>query len=62
MDQEILITGIKVDKYLASVPHGLSDLVNTANAWSIEKPKSLGYNREVIRGKGRVITILTKIN
>jgi len=58
------ITEMKIGGYSLSVPHGLSELLNRANAWCIrEEPNfSSGYHREVIKkDNGRIVTVLTKI-
>lgn len=60
MKQDIIITGIRVGEHSVPVPHGLSELVNRANAWSTSKPDFSGYNRQVVRKNGKLVTIITK--
>lgn len=60
---EIIITGIRIGGHSVPVPHGLSELVNKANAWSIraEKPEVKGYHQEVVKKDGKLMTIFTKV-
>lgn len=62
---EITITKLILDGHEREPPHGLSELVNRANAWGkstgIQIPD--GYEREVIVGdNGRLVTILRKVD
>jgi hypothetical protein len=59
----ITITGIRIGEQSVPVPHGLSELINRANAWSIveEKPKFKGYHREIVMQDGKLKTVLTKV-
>lgn len=58
----IIITGIKIDGHSIPTPHGLSELINNSNAWSVltDKPELKGYHREVFKKDGKLITKLTK--
>jgi hypothetical protein len=61
---QIIIKGIKIGEHSISVPHGLSEILNKANAWSIqkEKPDFKGYHREVVKKEnGKLMTIFTKL-
>jgi hypothetical protein len=61
---KIIIKGMKVGGFDVAVPHGLSEILNKANAWSIktEKPSLEGYHREVVKKEdGKLMTIFTKI-
>jgi hypothetical protein len=63
VSHNITITGIRIGEHSVPVPHGLSELINRTNAWSIltEKPDFEGYHREVVRKDGKLMTILTKV-
>jgi hypothetical protein len=58
----ITITGMSLDGHSIPVPHGLSELVNTAGAWGIPKQKSAisdQYDRRVEKRGDRLVTVLT---
>lgn len=58
----ITITGMSIDDHNVPVPHGLSELLNHAGAWSAEPiPPLDGYRREVKRVNGRLVTELIYI-
>ena len=58
----ITITGMQLDGHPVTVPHGLSELLNRAGAWSAEPiPPLDGYRREVKRLNGRLVTELTYV-
>jgi hypothetical protein len=61
---ELTITGMRIGEYSVPVPSGLSELINRANAWSLqtEKPKFEGYHREVVKKDGKLFTIFTKVS
>jgi hypothetical protein len=54
---------LRIGEHSVPVPHGLSELVNKANAWSVQtkKPEFKGYHREVVKRGGKLMTILTKV-
>lgn len=60
---EFTITGMKIGEFDVPVPHGLSELINRANAWVLrtDEPLNEGYHREVIKRNGKIVTVLTKI-
>ena len=59
---QIVITGMRLDGHPVTVPHGLSELLNRAGAWSAEPiPPLEGYRREVKRVDGRLVTELTYV-
>lgn len=60
----IEIKKIKIGEHDVAVPHGLSDLLNSAGVWTA-KPKESSrstneYHRRVELRDGRLFTILTK--
>lgn len=56
---KITITGMSIDGHNVPVPHGLSELLNRAGAWSAAPiPPLEGYRREVKRVDGRFVTEL----
>ncbi len=61
---EFTITAMKIGEFSVPLPHGLSELLNRANAWTIRTEEStcIGYHREVIKRNGKIVTVLTKIN
>jgi hypothetical protein len=63
VSHNITITGIRIGEHSVPVPHGLSELINRANAWSVltEKPTFKGYHREVVMQAGKLKTVLTKV-
>lgn len=59
---QITITGMSIDSHNVPVPHGLSELLNRAGAWSVESvPPLEGYRRAVKRVDGRLVTELTYV-
>lgn len=59
---QITITGMSIDGHTVPVPHGLSELLNRAGAWSAAPiPPLDGYRREVKRVNGRFVTELTYV-
>jgi|GEM_PF-1543789 hypothetical protein len=56
---QITITAMSIDGHTVPVPHGLSELLNRAGAWSAAPiPPLDGYRREVKRVDGRLVTEL----
>ena len=56
----IAIKSMSIDGHDVPVPHGLSELLNRAGAWSATPiPPLDGYRREVKRVDGHLITELT---
>lgn len=59
---QITITGMQIGGQPIPVPHGLSELLNRAGAWSAAPiPPLEGYRREVKRVDGRLVTELTYV-
>lgn len=59
---QITITGMRLDGHSVPVPHGLSELLIRAGAWSVAPiPPLEGYRREVKRVAGRLVTELTYV-
>lgn len=59
---QITITGMQIDGHPIPVPHGLSELLNRAGAWSSEEVSPLrGYQRKMKRVGGRLVTELTYV-
>lgn len=58
----ITITGMSIDGHNVPVPHGLSELLNRAGAWSAEPiPPLEGYRRALKRVDDRLVTELTYV-
>lgn len=58
----ITITGMRLDDHSIPVPHGLSELLNRAGAWSAEPiPPLDGYRRKIKRVNGQLVTELIYI-
>lgn len=59
----ITITRMQIGDYEVQVPHGLSELINSAGAWGEkkEKPHLLkDYQRTVEMRDGKIFTVLNK--
>lgn len=58
----IAIKSMSIGGHPIPVPHGLSELLNRAGAWSaVEIPPLDGYRRAVKRVNGRLVTELTYV-
>lgn len=59
---DISIKSMSIDGHPIPVPHGLSELLNRAGAWSAAPiPPLKEYRREVKRVDGRLVTELTYV-
>lgn len=61
---EIIITGMSLDGHEVPVPHGLSELINSAGLWGIKENKNEPsildqYDRRTFRRDGNLVTVLT---
>lgn len=58
---DITISGIYLDGYSVPVPHGLTELINTAGAWGTRKSEPVNdrYDRKVEKREGNFVTILS---
>lgn len=60
---QIIITRMQIGNFEVNVPHGLSELLNSAGAWAIKKSDSTitdQYDRRVEKRDGQLVTILTR--
>ncbi|NEU29920.1 hypothetical protein GN156_03905 [bacterium LRH843] len=53
------ITSLKLGEYELPVPYGLSELINSAQAWGLPKKRNPHYERKIVKREGQYITILT---
>lgn len=58
----ITITKMQIGEFEVTVPHGLSELINSAGAWGEKKEPTIlkEYDRIVEKRDGRVFTVLTR--
>ena len=60
----ISITRMQIGEFEVPVPHGLTELLNAAGAWSntkTERPSFINdYHRKVEKRDGKIFTVLTK--
>lgn len=59
---DISIKSMSIDGHTFPVPHGLSELLNRAGAWSAAPISPLeGYRRKIKRVNGQLVTVLIYI-